>query len=67
MLVTPLIVALTFVGLAIHWLPPRSAEGVAGVLSKLPSPVVALLFGVVVLTVEAIRPEGIAPFIYFQF
>ncbi len=67
MLVTPLIVALTFIGLAIHWLPGRSAEGVARVLSRLPSPAVALAFGLVVLTVEAIRPEGIAPFIYFQF
>lgn len=67
MLVTPLIVALIFVGLAIHWLPPRSAEGVARVLAKLPSPATGLAFGFVVLFVEAIRPEGIAPFIYFQF
>ena len=66
-LATPLVVALIFIGLAIHALPPRAGETVARAVSKLPSPAAALAFGVTVLIVEAIRPEGIAPFIYFQF
>lgn len=66
-LATPLIVALIFIGLAIHALPPRAGETVARALARLPSPATALIFGVTVLLVEAIRPEGIAPFIYFQF
>ncbi len=64
---TPLIVALVFIGLAIHALPPRAGEAVARALARLPSPATALIFGMTVLLVEAIRPEGIAPFIYFQF
>lgn len=64
---TPLVVALVFIGLAIHALPPRAGENVARLLARLPSPATALAFGVTVLIVEAIRPEGIAPFIYFQF
>ena len=58
--------ALLFIGLAIHALPPRAGETVARLLARLPSPATALAFGVTVLIVEAIRPEGIAPFIYFQ-
>jgi alginate O-acetyltransferase complex protein AlgI len=66
-LVTPLVVTLVIAGLAIHALPPRAGEGAAALLARLPSPAVALIFGGVVLVIEAIRPEGIAPFIYFAF
>ena len=66
-LATPLVVALIFVGLAIHALPPRAGETVARALARLPSPATALAFGLCVLMIEAIRPEGVAPFIYFQF
>lgn len=66
-LATPLVVALIFLGLAIHALPARAAETVARQLARLPSPATALVFGITLLVVEAIRPEGVAPFIYFQF
>lgn len=66
-LVTPMILTLVVVGLSLHALPPRAGEGVAQLLAKLPSPATALLFGVAVLVIEAIRPEGVAPFIYFRF
>ena len=48
-------------------MPPRAGETVARALARLPSPATALAFGVTILMVEAIRPEGVAPFIYFQF
>ena len=59
----PLIVG----GLAMHWLPPRAIEGMAERLKSAPSPTLAILLGVAFLLVEAVRPDGVAPFIYFQF
>jgi hypothetical protein len=50
-----------------HWLPPRAIEGVAERLKAAPSITLGLLIGAAILLVEAVRPEGVAPFIYFQF
>jgi alginate O-acetyltransferase complex protein AlgI len=51
-----------------HWLPPRAIEGVAERLKPAPSiTLTVLLIGVAILLVEAVRPDGVAPFIYFQF
>jgi len=50
-----------------HWLPPRAVEGVAERLKAAPSVTLGLLIGAAILLVEAVRPEGVAPFIYFQF
>ncbi len=66
-LVTPMVLSLVVLGLALHALPSRAGESAAQLLARLPSPATALLFGVVLLIIEAIRPEGVAPFIYFQF
>ncbi|MDZ4363022.1 MBOAT family protein [Brevundimonas sp.] len=64
---TPLLVGLIVIGLGMHWLPPRAIEGMAVRLKGAPSLTLALLIGVAFLLVEAVRPEGVAPFIYFQF
>ncbi|HEY0052958.1 MAG TPA: MBOAT family protein [Caulobacteraceae bacterium] len=64
---TPLLAGLIAVGLAMHWLPPRGIEGLARGAARLPSPAVGATVGLVFLLVEAVRPEGVAPFIYFQF
>jgi D-alanyl-lipoteichoic acid acyltransferase DltB (MBOAT superfamily) len=64
---TPLLLTLIVGGLAMHWLPPRAIEGVAERLKAAPSLTLGLLVGAAILMVEAVRPEGIAPFIYFQF
>ena len=53
--------------LAMHWLPPRAVEGMAERLKTAPSITLGLLIGAAILLVEAVRPEGVAPFIYFQF
>ena len=66
-LVTPFLTALIVGGLAMHWLPPRAVEGMATWLKPAPSLTMGLLVGAMILLVEAVRPEGVAPFIYFQF
>lgn len=65
--VTPLLSALIIGGLAMHWLPPRAIEGVALRLKAAPSITLGVLIGLAILLVEAVRPDGVAPFIYFQF
>jgi D-alanyl-lipoteichoic acid acyltransferase DltB (MBOAT superfamily) len=64
---TPLLLTLIVGGLAMHWLPPRAIEGLAERLKAAPSLTLGLLVGAAILMVEAVRPEGVAPFIYFQF
>ena len=64
---TPFLLVMTTGGLALHFLPPRALETAAGALKRLPSPAAGAALGCAVLVVEALRPEGVAPFIYFQF
>jgi len=66
-LVTPFMVVLIVGGLAMHALPSRAIERAASVLQRLPSPAAGVAIGLALLLVEAIRPAGVAPFIYFQF
>jgi D-alanyl-lipoteichoic acid acyltransferase DltB (MBOAT superfamily) len=66
-LVTPFLLVLIAGGLAMHWLPPRAVEGLATWMKPAPSLTMGLLVGAAILLVEAVRPEGVAPFIYFQF
>lgn len=66
-MLTPLLLTLIVGGLAMHWLPPRAVEGMAERLKAAPSLTLGLLIGAAILLVEAVRPEGVAPFIYFQF
>jgi len=65
--VTPFLLGLVVIGLGMHWLPPRAVEGLAARLKPAHSLVLGLLLGAAFLLVEAMRPEGVAPFIYFQF
>ncbi len=64
---TPFMLGLIVIGLGMHWLPPRAAEGLAVRLKAAPSLTLGLLVGAAFLLVEAMRPDGVAPFIYFQF
>ena len=64
---TPFLVGMIGFGLLMHFLPPRGLERLGGVARFLPSPALGLAIGLMMLVVEAIRPQGIAPFIYFQF
>ena len=64
---TPFLVGLIAMGLAMHFLPPRLTEGTSSLLKYLPSPALGVAVGLLMLAIEAVRPEGIAPFIYYQF
>ena len=66
-MLTPLLLVLILGGLAMHWLPPRAVEGMVERLKTAPSITLGVLIGIAILLVEAVRPEGVAPFIYFQF
>ena len=66
-LITPFILSLIVGGLALHALPPRAIERTASWLCRVPSPAAGLTIGLLILLVEAVRPAGVAPFIYFQF
>ncbi|PXA99133.1 MBOAT family protein, partial [Nostoc sp. 3335mG] len=66
-LVTPLSLALVALGLAIHVMPADILPGMAMRLRRQGAWVVGLTLGILILIVDAMRPEGVAPFIYYQF
>jgi len=67
MTVTPLVVGLILFGLAIHALPWNAMQRAAERLRSLPAPAFALGLAATMLVVDAMRYEGVAPFIYFRF
>ena len=67
MVLTPFLLALIVGGVAMHWLPPRAVEGLAVRVKEAPAITMGVLVGIMILLVEAVRTEGVAPFIYFQF
>ena len=64
---TPFLAGMIAMGLALHALPPRLLERTAAGLRYLPAPALGGLIGAVMLIIEAIRPAGVAAFIYYQF
>ena len=64
---TPLALGLILFGMAIHFTPPLLGQRVALAVRGLPAPVLGLLAGVLILVIDAMRYEGVAPFIYYQF
>ncbi|WP_157217006.1 MBOAT family O-acyltransferase [Flavisphingomonas formosensis] len=66
-LVTPLSLALVLFGLAIHAAPPRGLQTLATHVRRWPAPAVGAAAALLLLIIDAMRPEGIAPFIYYQF
>ncbi|NYT42797.1 MBOAT family protein [Sphingomonas sp. R-74633] len=67
MTATPLVVALILFGLAIHALPWDAMQRAAQRLRTLPAPALAIALAATMLVVDAMRYEGVAPFIYFRF
>jgi alginate O-acetyltransferase complex protein AlgI len=63
----PFTVALILVGLAGQFASPALLERSANALGRLPTWAQGSLAGVVAAAITAVGPEGIAPFIYFQF
>jgi D-alanyl-lipoteichoic acid acyltransferase DltB (MBOAT superfamily) len=64
---TPLVLLLILFGLAIHALPRDTMARVARYLRAMPVPLAAAGLTAVMIGVDAMRFEGIAPFIYFRF
>ena len=66
-LASPFIVGLLIFGLLMHWMPGRLLIHLEHGLAKLPAVVQGLVMAVVVVGIDAMGVEGVAPFIYFQF
>ena len=64
---TPLALGLILFGIGIHFAPPQTGQRVALAIRALPAPALGLLVGVAILVIDAMRFEGVAPFIYYQF
>jgi alginate O-acetyltransferase complex protein AlgI len=65
--VTPLVLALILFGLAIHALPWDAMTRFAERIRSLPAPAMAVGLALVMLVIDSMRYEGVAPFIYFRF
>jgi D-alanyl-lipoteichoic acid acyltransferase DltB (MBOAT superfamily) len=66
-MITPLGLALVLLGLSMHFGPPRLMQGMALRLRFVPAPLLGLMAGAAILIIDAMRFEGVAPFIYYQF
>jgi D-alanyl-lipoteichoic acid acyltransferase DltB (MBOAT superfamily) len=64
---TPLLGGMMVVGMAYHFTPPYMPERLAMGLRRLPAPAFGLLIAAVILIIDSMRYEGVAPFIYYQF
>ena len=66
-MLTPMLLGLLLLGMTFHFMPRYSIQHVAMRVRALPAPAVGLAAGLLILIVDAMRPEGVAPFIYYQF
>ncbi len=66
-LTTPWVAALIALGLALHFLPGDWVQRLERAAARLPTWAFGALAGAVLMALNAIGPEGVAPFIYFQF
>ena len=65
--VTPFMVGLIVIAMFFQFTPRHLGRWLARGVQYLPSPVLGLLLGGGIWLIWAIAPEGVAPFIYFQF
>jgi alginate O-acetyltransferase complex protein AlgI len=64
---TPMLLGLILLGMTFHFMPRFTIQRVGMRLRALPAPLVGAGAGFLILVVDAMRPEGVAPFIYYQF
>jgi D-alanyl-lipoteichoic acid acyltransferase DltB (MBOAT superfamily) len=67
LVVTPLAVALIVLGMSFHFAPGDLGQRLALKLRWLPVPALGVLVAVAIMVIDAMRFEGVAPFIYYQF
>lgn len=67
--VTPFTLGLIAIGIGLHFVSVNMSERIAAfpVVQRTPDWVLALVFGICVLMIDAAGPSGVVPFIYFQF
>lgn len=65
--VTPFLVGLIALGMVFQFTPRGLGRELALAIRALPSPLLGLLLGAGILIIWAVAPDGVAPFIYFQF
>ncbi len=63
----PFTVMLIALGLAAQFLPPDWSERPAKILASAPDWALGMAASVVIVAIDAMGPDGVAPFIYFQF
>jgi alginate O-acetyltransferase complex protein AlgI len=63
----PFALALIALGLGLHFLPKQALDRLSVSVARLPAPAYGLAFGLAILTLDAMRPSGVPPFIYYQF
>ncbi|MBC7987323.1 MAG: MBOAT family protein [Sphingomonadaceae bacterium] len=66
-MLTPLAFVLILLGMSLHALPPHAIQHVAMRVRTMSAVWVGLATGLLILVIDAMRPEGVAPFIYYQF
>ena len=66
-LVTPLVLLAIFVGMIGQFIPRRIGDALEYRVSQLPPIVMAVGIGVFLLVINLLGPQGVAPFIYFDF
>ena len=59
--------AMIVIGMSFHYAPPYAMQRIAMKIRTLKAVWVGLGVGLTILIVDAMRPEGVAPFIYYQF
>lgn len=64
---TPFLALLIAVSLAFHFTPPSLGRWIGDGVKWLPSPALGPALGAGIFLIWAVAPEGVAPFIYFQF
>ncbi|HEX4737018.1 MAG TPA: MBOAT family O-acyltransferase, partial [Allosphingosinicella sp.] len=66
-MLTPMLLGLIVLGMMLHFMPRFTMQRAAMTVRAIPAAAVGLGAGVLILIVDAMRPEGVAPFIYYQF
>jgi alginate O-acetyltransferase complex protein AlgI len=66
-LVTPAVLAAIAIGVGTQYVPPGPADAIKARLSRLRPVPLGIGFAVLLFAITALGPQGVAPFIYFQF
>lgn len=64
---TPFLLTLIVASVGVQFLPGNTLERAAAALRHAPALMLGLMFATALLTIKFIGPEGVAPFVYFQF